>query len=50
MRRVVFLTVVMFLAPAWIGIVSADTPDEITLDGDMSDWDAAGAYLSLIHI
>ena len=46
MRRVGILTVAMFLAPAWIGIVSADTPDEITLDGDMSDWDAAGAYSS----
>jgi len=38
MRRTSIVLVALFLAPAWLGMVTASTPDEITLDGDMSDW------------
>ena len=47
MRRTAIVLVTLFLAPVWLGMVTAATPDEITLDGDMSDW---GDDLSLIHI
>ncbi len=39
MRRTAIVLVTLFLAPVWLGIVTATTPDEITLDGDMGDWD-----------
>ena len=38
MRRTSIVLVTLFLAPAWLGMVSASTPDEISLDGDMTDW------------
>ncbi|MCS5535239.1 MAG: hypothetical protein NZ802_05250, partial [Candidatus Poseidoniales archaeon] len=38
MRRTAITLATLFLASALLGMVSAGTPDDITLDGDMSDW------------
>ena len=38
MRRTSIVLVALFLAPAWLGMATASTPDEIILDGDMTDW------------
>ena len=38
MRRTAITLVTLFLAPALLGLVSAATPDDIIIDGDMSDW------------
>ena len=38
MHRTAIVLVALFLAPSLLGIVTASTPDEISLDGDMSDW------------
>ncbi|MDP6906101.1 MAG: glucodextranase DOMON-like domain-containing protein [Candidatus Thalassarchaeaceae archaeon] len=38
MRRGAILIAVLFLAPAWLSLVTATIPDEITVDGDLSDW------------
>ena len=38
MRRTAITLATLFLASAVLGMVSAGTPDDITLDGDMSDW------------
>ena len=38
MRRTALALVVLFVAPALLGMVAASTPDEIILDGDMTDW------------
>ena len=37
MRRTAMVLVMLFLAPSLLGVV-AETPDTISLDGDMSDW------------
>ena len=39
MHRTAILLTTLFLVPVWLGVVTAVTPDEITLDGDMGDWD-----------
>ena len=38
MRRTSIALVALFLAPALLGVVGAMTPNEITVDGDMSEW------------
>ncbi|HIB59434.1 MAG TPA: hypothetical protein EYO42_02630, partial [Candidatus Poseidoniales archaeon] len=40
MRRTSIILVVLILAPACLGLVSGATPDDITIDGDLSDWDS----------
>ena len=38
MPRTAILLVTLFVAPALLGLVAASTPDDIILDGEMSDW------------
>ena len=38
MRRTAIVLTTLFLASTWLGVAAGLTPDEISLDGDMSDW------------
>ncbi|MCH2637134.1 MAG: hypothetical protein MKZ56_02040 [Candidatus Thalassarchaeum sp.] len=38
MHRTAIVLVTLFVAPALLGLVAASTPDDIILDGEMSDW------------
>ena len=38
MRRTAIVLVTLFLTSTWLGVAAGLTPDEISLDGDMSDW------------
>ncbi|MDE0574470.1 MAG: hypothetical protein OSB32_02675 [Candidatus Poseidoniales archaeon] len=41
MCRTAIALAALFLAPALLGLVSAATPDDITIDGDLSEWDSS---------
>ena len=38
MRRVALVLVGLFLVPSFLSIIQAETPDDIILDGSLSDW------------
>ena len=40
MLRTSIIVVALFLAPACFSLVGAATPDDITIDGNLSDWDS----------
>jgi alpha-amylase/alpha-mannosidase (GH57 family) len=40
MRRLAIILGALFILPGMLGIATAATPDDITIDGDLSDWDS----------